>query len=78
MIDEGEADWKVVVIDAEDKWAPFLNDVDDVEKHLPGTLSAIREWFRTYKIPDGKPPVSKYSCIFSIQLQNNSENSSND
>jgi inorganic pyrophosphatase len=56
MIDEGEADWKVVVIDAEDKWAPFLNDVNDVEEQLPGTLDAIREWFRTYKIPDGKPP----------------------
>jgi len=56
MIDEGEADWKVVTIDAEDKWAPFLNDIYDVETHLPGTLNAIREWFRTYKIPDGKPP----------------------
>lgn len=56
MIDEGEADWKVVAIDAEDKWAPFLNDIGDVERLLPGTLSAIREWFRTYKIPDGKPP----------------------
>ena len=56
MIDEGEADWKVVTIDAEDKWAPFLNDINDVEKHLPGQLDAIREWFRTYKIPDGKPP----------------------
>jgi len=56
MIDEGEADWKVVTIDAEDKWAPFLNDIGDVDKHLPGTLDAIREWFRTYKIPDGKPP----------------------
>jgi inorganic pyrophosphatase len=56
MIDEGECDWKVVVIDAEDKWAPFLNDVQDVELQLPGMLSAIREWYRTYKIPDGKPP----------------------
>lgn len=56
MIDEGEADWKVITIDAEDKWAPFLNNIDDVEEHLPGTLDAIREWFRTYKIPDGKPP----------------------
>lgn len=56
MIDEGECDWKVVVIDSEDKWAPFLNDIDDVEKELPGMLSAIREWYRTYKIPDGKPP----------------------
>lgn len=56
MIDDGEADWKVITIDAEDKWAPFLNDINDVEKHLPGQLNAIREWFRTYKIPDGKPP----------------------
>jgi inorganic pyrophosphatase len=56
MIDEGEADWKVVVIDKDDKWAPFLNDVKDVQEQLPGTLDCIREWFRTYKIPDGKPP----------------------
>ena len=56
MIDEGECDWKVVVIDAEDKWAPVLNDIEDVEEHMPGMLSAIREWYRTYKIPDGKPP----------------------
>jgi inorganic pyrophosphatase len=56
MIDEGETDWKVIVIDAEDKWAPFLNDIDDVETQLPGQLDAIREWYRTYKIPDGKPP----------------------
>jgi len=56
MIDEGECDWKVVVIDAEDKWAPFMNDIEDVEKEMPGMLSCIREWYRTYKIPDGKPP----------------------
>jgi inorganic pyrophosphatase len=56
MIDEGECDWKVVVIDAEDKWAPFLNDIQDVDEQLPGMLSSIREWYRTYKIPDGKPP----------------------
>ena len=50
MIDEGECDWKVVTIDANDKWAPFLNDIDDVEREMPGMLSAIREWYRTYKI----------------------------
>jgi inorganic pyrophosphatase len=55
MIDEGECDWKVVVIDAADKWAPFLNDVNDVEEQLPGQLDAIREWYRNYKVPDGKP-----------------------
>ncbi|KAG7337229.1 inorganic pyrophosphatase [Nitzschia inconspicua] len=56
MIDEGEADWKIVVIDKDDKWAPFMNDINDVEEQLPGMLDAIREWYRTYKIPDGKPP----------------------
>lgn len=56
MIDEGECDWKIIVIDAEDKWAPFLKDISDVEEQFPGMLSSIREWYRTYKIPDGKPP----------------------
>jgi len=56
MIDEGEADWKVIAIDREDEWAKVLHDISDVERLLPGTLETIREWFRTYKIPDGKPP----------------------
>ena len=46
---------QVVAIDVDDRWAPELNDVEDVERLLPGTISLIREWFRTYKIPDGKP-----------------------
>ena len=44
---EDETDWKVIVIDKEDRWAPELNDVEDVERLLPGVVSAIREWFRT-------------------------------
>jgi len=55
LIDEGEADWKMIAISLADPWAPLLNDVSDVEEKLPGTISAIREWFRTYKVPDGKP-----------------------
>ncbi|KAJ8602230.1 hypothetical protein CTAYLR_003674 [Chrysophaeum taylorii] len=55
MIDDDETDWKVVVIDAADPWADELNDVDDCERLIPGTLDLIREWFRTYKVPDGKP-----------------------
>lgn len=46
---------QVIAIDEDDRWARELNDVDDVERLLPGTLDAIREWFRTYKVPDGKP-----------------------
>jgi len=55
LLDEGETDWKVVVIDINDPLAPKLNDIEDVEKHLPGLLKATNEWFRIYKIPDGKP-----------------------
>ncbi|XP_062157841.1 soluble inorganic pyrophosphatase 6, chloroplastic-like isoform X2 [Alnus glutinosa] len=55
MIDEGELDWKIVAISLDDPRASLVNDVDDVEKHFPGTLIAIRDWFRDYKIPDGKP-----------------------
>eukprot|EP00897_Mesotaenium_endlicherianum_P004578 jgi/Mesen1/4148/ME000218S03260 len=55
MIDEGELDWKVVVIRADDPKAAAVDDLDSVEKEFPGTLTAIRDWFRDYKIPDGKP-----------------------
>ena len=55
LLDEGETDWKVIVIDVNDPLAPKLNDIEDVERHLPGLLRATNEWFRIYKIPDGKP-----------------------
>ncbi|KAI8608557.1 inorganic diphosphatase [Chytriomyces sp. MP71] len=55
LLDEGETDWKVIVIDVNDPLASKLNDIEDVERHLPGILRASNEWFRIYKIPDGKP-----------------------
>ncbi|CAM9165089.1 unnamed protein product [Pylaiella littoralis] len=56
MIDDGELDWKVVIaIDEDDPLAKDLNDIEDVEKLLPGYVSGIREWFRWYKTPDDKP-----------------------
>merc|ERR1719242_2706977 len=55
MIDDGELDWKIIGIRAADKLAPELNDIDDVEAKCPGVISGIREWFRWYKTPDGKP-----------------------
>ncbi|KAF8019705.1 hypothetical protein BT93_G0410 [Corymbia citriodora subsp. variegata] len=55
MIDEGELDWKIIAISLDDPKASLVNDIDDVEKHFPGTLTAVRDWFRDYKIPDGKP-----------------------
>lgn len=55
LIDEGETDWKIITIDVRDPNADKLNDIADVEKVFPGLLRASVEWFRIYKIPDGKP-----------------------
>jgi hypothetical protein len=55
MIDDGETDWKMIVIDVKDPIADKLNTLDDVEREMPGFLQATREWFRIYKMPDGKP-----------------------
>merc|ERR1719198_1605446 len=55
MIDDGELDWKVVAIKSDDAMASKLNDVSDIETHMPGVVSGIREWFRWYKTPDDKP-----------------------
>lgn len=36
--------------------AGFLSlDISDVERLKPGYLEATVDWFRRYKVPDGKP-----------------------
>ena len=55
LIDEGETDWKVLVIDVTDPLAATLNDIDDVQRLMPGYTFAVYEWLRTYKMPTGKP-----------------------
>ncbi|KAL7296514.1 hypothetical protein TKK_0009949 [Trichogramma kaykai] len=55
LIDEGETDWKIIAIDINDPLANQMNDVSDIDKHYPGLLKASIEWFKIYKIPDGKP-----------------------
>lgn len=55
LIDEGETDWKVITIDVNDPKANQVNDITDVEQIFPGLLNATVEWFKIYKIPDGKP-----------------------
>lgn len=55
LLDDGETDWKIIAIDVKDPHASKVNDIEDVERHFPGLLRATNEWFRIYKIPDGKP-----------------------
>ncbi|KAI5192712.1 nucleosome-remodeling factor 38 kDa subunit [Nematocida minor] len=52
MIDGGECDWKVLVINTEDELFGKMNSLEDVEKYKPGLLSVTREWFRNYKVAD--------------------------
>jgi len=61
LIDEGEADWKVICINVNDPMAEKLNDIQDVETHMPGLLDATRDWFRMYKVPTGKPE-NNFAC----------------
>ncbi|XP_023372802.1 inorganic pyrophosphatase 2, mitochondrial isoform X2 [Otolemur garnettii] len=55
LIDEGETDWKLIAINANDPEASKFNDIDDVKKFKPGYLEATLNWFRFYKVPEGKP-----------------------
>ncbi|XP_054838267.1 inorganic pyrophosphatase [Eublepharis macularius] len=55
LIDEGETDWKVIAINVEDPEAANYDTIDDVRRLKPGYLEATVDWFRRYKVPDGKP-----------------------
>jgi inorganic pyrophosphatase len=67
MIDEGETDWKVVVIDASDPHAAEINDIGDVERVFPGRLIELFSFLKYYKTPAaGAPNV----FAFDGQVQN--------
>ncbi|KAF1327288.1 Inorganic pyrophosphatase, partial [Globisporangium splendens] len=51
LIDDNETDWKVICINVEDHYASKINDVADVEAHMPGCITAIHDWLRDYKLP---------------------------
>lgn len=57
MIDGGECDWKVLVLNTEDEMFSKINSLEDVKKYKPQLLEATREWFRNYKVAD-KPENS--------------------
>ena len=51
MIDDGETDWKVIVVDARDKSSDAMQEIEDVPE---AKVSEMREWFRNYKTAEGK------------------------
>ncbi|KAM9936837.1 hypothetical protein OXX80_003619 [Metschnikowia pulcherrima] len=54
LVDDGELDWKVVVVDVNDPLAKVCSEIEDVLENCPGLLESTREWFRNYKLPEGK------------------------
>lgn len=55
MLDEGESDWKLFAIDVKDPLSKELNDIEDIERLMPGLIENSVRWFKVYKVPDGKP-----------------------
>ncbi|XP_027693363.1 inorganic pyrophosphatase 2, mitochondrial [Vombatus ursinus] len=55
LIDENETDWKLIAISVDDPEASKFHNIDDVRKQKPNYLEATLDWFRLYKVPDGKP-----------------------
>jgi inorganic pyrophosphatase len=55
MIDEGEMDYKLLCIAKDDPMASSINSVSDLERLMPGKIQKIVNWFKYYKVPDGKP-----------------------
>lgn len=53
VIDEGQTDWKVIVISEKNKEFNDINTLEDVKKDK---LGLIVNWFENYKTVDGKPP----------------------
>ena len=43
--------------------APKLNDIEDIETHMPGFLASTVEWFKIYKMPDDAKPKNKDFAI---------------
>ena len=56
LLDGGETDWKVIAINVKDPLAEKIRSVKDIEQ----TVDEIREWYRVYKVAEGKK-LNKYA-----------------
>lgn len=54
LLDQGEVDWKLLTVLENHAKFDSISDVDGLQKHYPYLVHAIREWLRTYKVPEGK------------------------
>ncbi|KYQ93266.1 inorganic pyrophosphatase [Tieghemostelium lacteum] len=56
LIDEGETDWKLIAISNDNALFSQISNLEQLEKHLPGTCEKIKNWYQFYKTSEGKEP----------------------
>lgn len=65
MQDRSETDWKVVVMNLEEARKRNIENVNDLNRMHPGLPDTIRNYFKIYKVPSGKPEnVFAYDGVF--------------
>jgi len=67
LLDEDETDWKIIAINIKDDKSRMIKGIDDLEKYKPGITFTIIDFFKNYKIKDGKP---QNTIAFNEKLQN--------
>ena len=68
LIDEGETDHKIIALRISDSRATWINDMNDLEEHIPGLTSKLIDWLKMprtsvcNKLPSTYPPTYLYFC----------------
>lgn len=42
---------QLIAINVEDPLAPLLNDIEDLNVHMPGAAESLHHWLKHYKTP---------------------------
>ncbi|CAE8590936.1 unnamed protein product, partial [Polarella glacialis] len=61
MIDDNETDWKILALAMDDDKASMINDLADLDAHMPGVTDCLTHWLRMYKTSEGKGE-NKFGC----------------
>ncbi|CAI2378758.1 unnamed protein product [Moneuplotes crassus] len=54
LIDQDELDWKILALNVKQADKEGIRDHKDFEEAYPAKIGAVREWYRTIKVHDGK------------------------
>ena len=55
LLDKSETDWKVIVMNVQEAKEKNITSIADLDSAYPDLSLTIRNFFRIYKVPSGKP-----------------------